>query len=80
MVALVENKSEKNAERAGWIKLTLSPVCPVCKSATLLPQVLPTQKLTRYGIKLRSFFDWCFTCSQGVQGEANGRSMLPGDA
>jgi len=67
MVALIKNKPEKNTKQATRIKLMPSMVCPVCKNTIPLPHILPRQKLTRYGIKIRSFFDWCFNCDQGVQ-------------
>ena len=67
MVALIKNKSEKNTKQATKIKLMPSMVCPVCKNTIPFPHILPMQKLTRYGIKIRSFFDWCFNCDQGVQ-------------
>jgi hypothetical protein len=42
-------------------------VCPVCMNTIPFPHILPIQELTRYGIKLRSFFDWCLNCDKGVQ-------------
>jgi len=67
MVALIKNKPEKNTKQATRIKLMPSMVCPICKNTIPLPHILPRQELTRYGIKIRSFFDWCFNCDQGVQ-------------
>ena len=67
MVALIKNKPEKNTKLAAKIRLMSSMVCPVCKNTIPFPHILPTQELTRYGIKIRSFFYWCFNCDQGVQ-------------
>ena len=67
MATLVENKTLKNAERTTKIKLVPSMACPVCMNMIPLPRILPTQELNRYDIKLRSFFNWCFNCGQGVQ-------------
>jgi len=66
-VALIKNKLKKNIKLATRIKIMPSTMCPVCKNTIPLPHILSGQELTRYGIKIRSFFDWCFNCDQGVQ-------------
>lgn len=66
MVALIKNKSIKSIKLAARIRLIPSMVCPVCKNTIPFPRILPEQESSRYGIKLRSFFDWCFNCDQGM--------------
>lgn len=70
MVALIKNKPEMNTKPATRIRLIPSMVCPVCKNTIPFPHILPRQEPTRYGFKIRSFFDWCFNCDQGVQNNA----------
>ncbi|MBW8039388.1 MAG: hypothetical protein FVQ85_05260 [Planctomycetes bacterium] len=67
MVALVKDKPLKNTKSVSRTKIMPSMVCPVCKSTILFPHIFPAQELTRYSIKLRCFFDWCFNCDQGMQ-------------
>ncbi len=67
MVALVKNGSRKNMQRAKVAKLQSSMICPICKNAISSPNVLATRSLTRYGLRTRHFFDWCFICDHGVE-------------